>query len=170
MAKEDVPPLPDRPPKKRRQLEQAPDIHLALWANSYHLSLSEKRRVREERERRKRLLTKWERIGILIGDEGVTPTQVVKLSEMLTSHKAVMNEIWLPEVSAHVWRVCKSVGVAVESLRDRDRDTACRTVIRNATKVFAFPNGENGPLWDLIRYARHRNLTVEIIMPNGERR
>lgn len=151
-------------------MEQVPDLYLAVWKDSALLTPSEKRRVAEERERRKRLLTKWERIGLLVGDEGVTPEQLEMLREMLTSQKAVMNELWLPDVSAHVWRVCKSFGVAVESLRDRDRDTACRTVIRNATKVFAFPNGESGPLWDLIRYTRHRNLPIEIIMPSGERR
>jgi hypothetical protein len=53
LAKEDVPPL-GPVPKKRRQLEGALDVHVAMWLDSDGLTPSERRRVQEEKDRRRR--------------------------------------------------------------------------------------------------------------------
>jgi hypothetical protein len=171
MPKDEIPPLPLRPPKKRKQMYEALDIHLAMWAHSDTLIPSDKRRVEEERQRRKRM-KRTERVGILVGKEGITPEQFVRMAEALNGEKGGMTEIWHAPVSGPVHSLCKSYGVDVEvvttpRVSDHDR---WRIVVKNSTKVIAFPRGEEGPLWDLIRYTRHRNTPVTVIMPNGERR
>lgn len=170
MAKEDVPPLPLRPPKKRRQMEDALDVHLAMWAHSETLIPSDKRRVEEERARRKRIQKRTERVGLVYSAAGITPEQHAKLAELLTARKDRLTEIWHPWVRSTVHSLCKSFGVPVESIKDRNMEHAWKTVIRNATLVFVLPRGESSEEWEMVRYAKHRNTPVEVIMPNGERR
>jgi hypothetical protein len=152
-------------------MHEALDIHLAMWAHSETLPKSEKKRVEEERKRRKQE-RRAERVGLLVGNEGITPEQFVRMAELLNGERAAMTEIWHAPVSGPVHSLCKSYGVDVEVVKtprvtDAERE---RIVIKNSTKVFAFPRGEDGPLWDLIRYTRHRNTPITVIMPNGERR
>jgi len=170
MAREDIPPLPLRPPKKRKAMEQTLDVHLAMWSSQANLLPSDKRRVEEERERRKRLRVQQERLGILVGPEGSTPEQLKGLAEYLTGHYGVVDSIWHVRTPGPVHGLCKSFGVPVQAVTESDFVTATRTVIRNCTKIAALPRGEVAPLWDDIRYARHRNLSVVVFMPNGERR
>jgi hypothetical protein len=171
MPKDEIPPLPLHPPKKRKQMYEALDIHLAMWAHNATLAPSEKRRVNEERQRRKRL-RRSEKVGLLVGKEGITPEQFVRMAEVLNGEKGAMNEIWHAPVSGAVHSLCKSYGVDVEVVRPPRMEQAdiWKIIVKNSTKVIAFPRGEDGPVWDLIRYTRHRNTPVTIIMPNGERR
>lgn len=76
MAKEDVE-VPERPPAKRRQLEAALDLWLAVWLDRSDLTPSERRRVEEEKARRK---TASRRpfpvvVGFTGTREGMTPRQ-----------------------------------------------------------------------------------------------
>jgi hypothetical protein len=171
IAKEDVPPLPLRPPKKRRQMESALDIHLAMWASSDNLTPSDKRRVEEERERRKRAKRTTERIGIILAKEGMTPEQYAKLADTLNGERSSMSAIWHVWSRGPLYKLCRTYGVDLEVLREGSEEwRAERTVIHNATKVIVIVNGESGPVWEMVRYAKHRNTPVRVIMPNGERR
>jgi hypothetical protein len=170
LTKEDVPPLPERPPRKRTQMEKALDIHLAMWAHSESLTPSDKRRVEEERARRKRTQKRTERIGLVYSAAGITPQQQTELTDALNGRREHLTAIWHPWVRSAVHSLCKSFGVPVESIKERDMVIAWKTVIRNTTLVFVLPRGEESEEWEMVRYAKHRNTPVEVIMPNGERR
>jgi hypothetical protein len=172
IAKEDIPPLPAHPPKKRKAMEQVLDIHLAIWANGTGLTPSEYRRVNEERERRKQFRVVNERIGVVLGREGTTPEQQEKLRELLSGRRIA--SVLHPWVPGPVHHICAqgSKGATVIVVGDPKTDVrdAWKTVVKNATLVIAFPRGEDGELWDTIRYTRHRNIPIIVIMPSGERR
>lgn len=156
-------------------MEGALDVHLAMWVTSETLTPSEIRRVQEERERRKRLQKRSERVGLLIGPEGVTNEQLAKLAEALTGQRGSMNEIWHPGVQRNVHSLCKSFGVAVEVHPDTDRVRAWKIIVRNSTRLLAFPRSAQDPhleddVWAMVRYAKHRDVPVSVFIPSGERR
>lgn len=151
-------------------MEQALDIHLAMWSSSETLTPSDKRRVQAERVRRKRDKQRVERVGILTGPEGITPIQQEKMVDLLVGQRGAMGGIAHTWSSASVHSLCKSFGVEVVALKDRKPEQAAKRIIHNSTMVFAFPRGEHGEMWDWVRQAKHRNLPVIVVMPNGERR
>lgn len=83
--KEDLGPAPERPPHKRRQLEKAPALWLAIWAASEALTPSERRRVQGERDRRKQTALPVI-VGITATREGLTPPQRTFIREYLEEH------------------------------------------------------------------------------------
>lgn len=145
--KEDTP-TPLAIPKKRRQLEAALDRWIAEWLARSNLALGDRKRLEEEKERRKGVRKSPEKptLGILHAREGMTPEQ-----------RRALNEYRL-EVQA-------------------GRDVTSgdfKAVVRLSDTLFAAPNharqpasGEDG-VWSAIRYARHRKVPVKIVLPNGE--
>jgi hypothetical protein len=83
--KEDLGPAPERPPHKRRQLESAPAIWLAIWADSDSLTPSERRRVQAERDRRKNKALPVI-VGVTATREGLSPPQRAFIREYLEEH------------------------------------------------------------------------------------
>jgi hypothetical protein len=83
--KEDVGPPPERPPHKRRQLEQVHDQWLAVWLAGETLTPSERRRVQAEKDRRKKSLPRVI-VGITATREGMTPPQRRWIQTFLEEH------------------------------------------------------------------------------------
>jgi hypothetical protein len=154
-----VPPIP----KKRRALEKSLDLHLALWLDG-ELTPSQRRRLEAEKDRRKKLAKIDTRVvGILVGNEGVTPEQLEVLREKLAGASAIHH----PYVSKSLHRVCKDLGVQLVMHDD------LRDVVRASDTVIAAPPQPNDPhseradVWSMIRYSKHRSLPVSIVLPSG---
>lgn len=83
--------VPPRPPAKRRQLELAPDVFLAVWADERHepkLTPSELRRVKEERDRRRQRKGRSEVVlGFTGTREGMTPRQRETVCELVAERR-----------------------------------------------------------------------------------
>lgn len=139
--------VPEKVPKKRRQLEAALDRWLPVWLERDDLTPSERRRVEEERERRRRNRDgEPTTLGLLIGAEGMTPEQRLALAE----YKAAMKPASVIEGGDF------------------------QAVVKASTVAFAAPrharepkSGEPG-VWAGIRYARHRKVPVRVILPSGK--
>lgn len=165
MGKDDVVDLPVGPPRKRRALERAPDIWLARWLADESLVPADRRRVEQEKARRK-TVTPDRVVGVVVGAEGVTPEQATAIQRALSASGATeIHHPWLP---GRVHGMCRALGVPV-----RIADTP-REAVRTADLVIAAPKESREPttasvsvVWELIRYARHRRTTVKIAMPDG---
>jgi hypothetical protein len=71
--KEDVGPLPDAVPVKRRHIEQIADLHLAMWlAEDSGITPLQRKKLTTEKERR-RTLRPDVILGVVCADEGATP-------------------------------------------------------------------------------------------------
>jgi hypothetical protein len=152
--------VPARPPKKRRQMESPNtlDKWLAVWANDENLTPSERRRAQDERERRKAEAPDPRIVGLLIGEQGVTPQQL----DVLRDRCARAEEV-------HATRTVK-LGLAPgvfhmeESLRD---------VVAAVNEIVAAPAQTYEPeqkiagVWPEVRYARHRKIPVLVLYPDG---
>lgn len=166
--KDDVPPLPDRVPAKRRQVENILDLHIAMWLASDKLTPSERRRLEGEKARRKALAPERP-VGLLVGREGVTPTQQAVVLDRLAASGATA--IHHPGVAAPLHSACRRVA-PVEVHRDvRSDHAALRVVVKQATHLVIGAPKENrpadSPVWDAVRYAKHRSTAVEVILPDG---
>lgn len=157
-------PVPDRVPTKRRQLHDALDRWLAVWATREDLTKRERALVEDERSRRKSLKPSLV-VGLLVPGEGVTPPQLESLRDRLAESGAT--EVQHVSVPSRVHTACRDLGVPVH-VRDTDRD-----VVRDSDVVIATPKERAeaaSPLWDTVRYARHRKLPVKLVMPDGSLR
>lgn len=181
--KADVPPLPDRVPAKRRQVEALLDVHIAMWLASDQITPSQRRRLDAEKARR-RALTPEQPVGLLVGREGVTPVQQEHVIAAIVA--AQPTQIIHPGVAGPLHSACRRVGVPVKALRNMrshhmalppfqmhgsDAD-AMREVVRSSQLVVAAPKDHtpdsDSDVWDAARYARHRSIAVQIILPNGK--
>lgn len=147
-------PAPDQIPVKRRQLERAPDLWLAQWEARVGLTPSERRRVREERARRKALSPDPVTLLTVRAQEGMTPAQVTTLKE----RRALLR----PDSHRML--------VAIASTRTLTDDE--KFLVKDATTVIACPRQHARPdddagVWKLIKYARHRGLPVQVVLPDG---
>jgi hypothetical protein len=89
VSRDDVP-VPEEVPRKRRVLEDESvtlDRFLAVWAARPDLTPSDRRRVEDERYRRKRL-SPIVCLGVLVGREGMTPAQRQAFAEYREQIKA----------------------------------------------------------------------------------
>lgn len=182
--KADVPELPDRVPAKRRALEQAADVHIAMWLAGDTITPSERRRLETEKERRKRLVPDRP-VGLLIARQGVTPVQQEHVMRAVAA--AQPTEIHHPGVAGPLHTACKRLGVPVTPVREirthhlamppfqahgSDSDALREVVTRSTHLVVAAPTNhtptKDNDVWDAARYARHRNIAVQIILPNGK--
>lgn len=165
-------PTPEVVPRKRRQIEAVPALWLAEWLARDDLSPGDRKRVQGEKDRR-RNLNPDNRVGILVGVEGMTPEQFATFKDMIGTVGAT--EIHHPGVASKVHGMCKSLGVPVNVHHQQVSDsfTANRDVVKSSDVVIATPkttapNGGGSPtVWDHIKYAKHRSVPVKIIMPDG---
>jgi hypothetical protein len=165
--KDDLPP-PGPVPKKRRALEQAPDVYLAVWLADPKLTPGERKRVSQERESRRK---RHQRVvlGLLVGPEGVTPKQLAILYDTLS--KSPPSEIHHCGVASNVHTICRRFADRVVR---HDAGTQ-HDMLRHVTRVVGLPKEMSVPkstktgTWGDIKYAKHRGLPVVVIMPTGER-
>lgn len=159
--KQDLPPPPDHVPKKRRALHGLHDLHVAMLLASDTISSPERNRLELEKARR-RTISVQRPVGLLVGDEGVTPQQLEAISSVLAMLDPT--EIHKPHVSRALNAVCKSHGVPLY------RHTGMREVIKNSQHVIAAP-AQSAPtgdgVWELARYAKHRSVGLTVIRPDG---
>lgn len=164
-------PLPGSVPKKRRQIEQLTDLHIATWLGGDEITPSERRRLQEEKDRRKaeakrgRLL-----VGLLVADEGLPKPQLDAAIHTLSGSGATA--IIHPGVQQRLHSACKALGVPVD-VRYGDGELGARVVAREADLIIAAPKESQVQpyatpgVWMRIGYARHRGVPVIVIMPNG---
>lgn len=163
MSKDDIE-IPPAPPRKRRQLEDPNtlDKWLAIWATDDELPPSQRKRAQEERDRRKRLVPDV-KVGILVGEEGMTPAQAAIVAEAV----APATELHAHGMYAAHLRKPLS-GVTTPCVQHGDY----REVIRYSTSLVATPKEPEKPdvvegVWQAVRYAKHRKVAVKVVMPNG---
>lgn len=191
MAKEDIPPLPEGVPKKRKQLEQALDVHIAMWLASDNLTPSERRRLAEEKARRR---SKTERVvvGFTGTREGLTPQQREGIRfylEKLKPDEAHHGDCVNGDERFH--KICEEFGISVvihppdiPTLRafcknairvekpkpylERNKD-----IVKESTIMLAAPKELNEPepgrgqgTWSTVRYARDRSVPIHLIKPD----
>jgi hypothetical protein len=194
VAKEDVPPL-GPVPKKRRQLEGALDVHVAMWLASDDLTPSERRRVQEEKDRRRR--ERREGPAITLGfsgtREGMTPPQAAAV-------EALIDEL-RPRLARHgmckgadlqFHQMCRERGIPVighpgsqPSMRARCegllREEAPKAnlvrnkdIARECSVLVAAPKEMREPdvmkglgTWSTVRYARQRGKPARVVLPDG---
>lgn len=161
-------PVPPRVPRKRRQLEDALDRWIAVWLSRADLTPSERRRLGEEKQRRKDLVPRcaW----AFYGDEaGMTPPQKRTVRRLLEemAPAAVFYNASLGASNA-LARVVK-YGKLEEPPELHPR--AGQEPVKEATVLIAAPKEtvaiEGGSVWPAVRYARHRKIPVRIIKPDG---
>lgn len=160
--KEDVGPAPASPPAKRRQLEQAPDLWIALWLANDSLPPSQRRRVQEEKDRRK-VAGPDKPVGVLVGPEGVTPSQFVSLLTLVEGLRPT--EIHHPGLPSRLHMQLRAMEIPVVVHRGDYKEVvkASRAVVV-CPKEFA--PGKSA-MWEMLRYAKHRRLPARAVLPDG---
>lgn len=171
MSKEDAP-APDVIPKKRRQIEAVPALWIATWLARDDITPSERRRLEEEKQRRKNQEPD-QRVGVIPAQEGMTPEQLATFRRILPTTRAT--EVHHPGVASKVHGTCRSLGVPVIEHRDMAAWSSRATeIVKGSDMIVAAPkdtrssNGDKRDVWAIIRHARDRKLPVTIIMPNGD--
>lgn len=162
--KDDVGPLPERPPAKRRQLQQTPALWIAQWLAGDTLTPSERRRLEEEKHRR-RGLTPDRAVGIVVGAEGVTPEQFTRLIEQ--THAVQPTEIHHPGLQSRLHMQLRAMEVPVH-VHAGD----FKAVVKASHVVILAPRDSDpsgrAAVWETLRYAKHRNLAVRVVLPSGD--
>jgi hypothetical protein len=190
--KDDVGPAPDDVPKKRRQLEAAPDLWLAMWLGRDDLTPSERRRVQEEKDRRKERT-----VPVIVGftgtREGLTPQQRSRLREELSQDgivEAHHGDCVGGDEQFH--SLCRGAKIPIvihppdngkarafcdgadriekaKPFLDRNKD-----IVRASSLMYGCPKERSEPppargqgTWSTIRYARSRGVMLKVIMPDG---
>jgi len=188
--------IPERPPRKRRHMEQALDLWLATWLAREDLTPSERRRCEAEREARKQRQGRAKvRVGFSGTRAGMTPQQRKRIREliergdiseahhgdcigadqglhdMLYAVRAREFEIVIhPPEDARFRAYCR--GDRTEPAKpylERNKD-----IVRASTVLWAAPKEASEPepargqgTWSTIRYARKRGVPVLVVMPDG---
>jgi hypothetical protein len=177
-------------PKKRRQLEAALDAQLAIWLAEGTLTPSERRRVGDEKARRRQT-----EVGVIVGftgtRAGMTPQQKNHIKELLSTENVVEahhGDCIGADEQFH--SLCRGLGIPVvlhppsdpklraycdgairsEKARpylDRNKDIVRASSLLIASPKEPTPQVRSGT-WSTIRYARTRGSRHKVIMPNGE--
>lgn len=173
--KDDVGPLPDAVPKKRRQIEQIADLHLAMWLDEGSgITPLERKKLTAEKERRK-FLKPDVLLGVICAEEGATPEQLRKLREVLP--RIAPTKIHQHPLPGKVNHVVKSLGVpvSVHSMKPGYQMASMGEVVRESTVVVAitketekYLSGSGSPVAMSIKLAKHRSTPVRVILPSGE--
>lgn len=157
----DLPPVP----RKRRQIEGALDLHIALWLDSDDLRPADRRNLQNEKARRKALSPQKD-VGVLVSPSGARPEQIAAL-------RAALMKIGATAVG-HLWQAgkvpaaCRAAGVPTTPLSGhspQDLIRACDEMIVLVSTPARRPYAEGGA-WGWIGYARHRGLPVTVIWPD----
>jgi len=191
--KEDVE-IPERPPRKRRQMQQALDLWIAAWLARDDLTPSERRRCEAEKEERKRRRELAEvRVGFSGTRAGMTPQQRARIRELFAAtrgiveahhgdcvgsdvgfhdeaRKAHVDVVTHPPEDARLRAFC--AGIRSEpALPFLERD---KEIVKASTVLWATPKEASEPepargqgTWSTVRYARKRGVPVVVIMPDG---
>jgi hypothetical protein len=169
-VKNDIP-LPAKVPGKRRALEVALDLHIAMWLDDETITPSERRRLGAEKQRRRQLRAAGRRpVGLLLPSQGVTAAQRAGIMEQLRALDPTI--IYHHGVSGAMHHECKSLA-PVEVLRG-DGMLGHRAVVHRSEAIVAavkenavMPYATPG-VWLMIGLARHRSLPVRVVAPNGK--
>jgi len=145
MASDDVE-IRERPPRKRRQLEQALEVELAVWLARDDLTPSERKKVEAEKERRKQDAPTI--VGIVWGREGRTPAQFAAAREF-------------PQTDPDVYETLAHAADFHEFVKAVNRVVA---LPKEMSRVYD-PPAES--VWAYVEYARHRGVPVKVILPDG---
>lgn len=175
MSKDDLPPCPERPPKKRKALNDAPDIWLRTWLERSNLTPSERKKVQEvvdhRRAERKRETV---RLGVLVGHEGMTPQQVLALENVFSISGMELGSIHLTWVPSKIYQMCVRRGVSVVVHEGRTWTAQASEVVKNSDLIIAAPKETQEPVqkvtgsvWGMVKYAKHRSVPVKVIEPGG---
>lgn len=181
--KDDIPPLPDLVPKKRRHIENILPVHLAMWLDEGSgITPLERKKLSLEFERRK-LLKPEVKLGVVVGSEGMTPPQFRTFQRVLPGMAAT--EVHFPRLPSKVYQVVKKLDIPC-SLHGDPELYDYRLMLRECTVIIATPKetfrykpgttpelskvleSMQGGLWDMIRFARNRSLPVKVILPDGK--
>lgn len=175
MSKQDVLELPAEVPRKRRQIEALLDVHIARWlageGDNGMLTDGERKRLEKEKARRKKL-RRDHRVGLIIPQEGMTPVQQAEMTRLMLESGAT--EIHHGGVPSKVHNLAREIGVV------HHRDTAWRfdperdkEVIRESDAIIAAPKEGSVQthatpgVWQMIGYAKHRNIPTTVVLPDG---
>lgn len=168
--KEDAP-APKDIPRKRRQLEAAPDLWLAVWLDR-DLLPPERRRVQEEKDRRRAARARQSRlVGVVLGYEGVTPPQREAIGESLRG--GLVTEVYSNQQLKARWlrSICHDLGVPIHHDSPGNLIRAVDMVIAAPRETIAptnTPTWERSPVWAAISYAKHRSIAVKVILSDGK--
>jgi hypothetical protein len=168
--KDDVPELPARVPTKRRALRELLDVHIAMWLAGSEITTAERRRLEAVKAERKQS-TPDRPVGLLIGREGVTPAQQRSIVSLLS--ELAPTEIHHPRLASSLHSACKRLDVPVILHEDvRVDEGGMREVVKASTVVIGAPKERSRPsetstVWDMMRYANHRDLAVKVVLPDG---
>jgi hypothetical protein len=194
VAKEDVPPL-GPVPKKRRQLEQALDVHVAMWLASDALTPSERRRVSEEKDRRRALRREGPPVtlGFSGTREGMTPRQLAAVAAILDElAPALARHGCCVGADAQFHQLCRERGIPIVGHPPQDARMRARLegflrveaakpyllrnkdIARESTVLVAAPKEQREPAdprghgtWSTARYARQRGVRARVVLPDG---
>lgn len=167
--KHDVGPLPARVPAKKRQVEQLADLHIAQWLDGDGLTPSERRKLEEEKARR-RALVPDRVLGVLVGEEGLTPVQFGVLA--MAVKRSGATAIMAPRVARLLYSTCGQVA-PTQTVFAKTYDEAMKEIVRQSHFVVAGPKERFEPakkdqgVWAMVRYAKHRSLAVTVVTPDG---
>lgn len=170
MSKDDVGPAPDRIPTKRRQLEDAPALWLRQWLDKVDITYREKNRIEKEIQRRKDNVRPL-RVGILVGDEGVTPQQLRAMDTYLQQSGATAIHHTYIASKLHTAAKRLEVPVVVHGV-GAQREYANQEVVKNSDVVIAAVKQQERKaivgVWAGINYAKHRRVPVRVFTPDGK--
>lgn len=169
MAKDDLGEAPLEVPKKRRVLEQMPDLWLAQWLARDTLTPSERRRIAEQRQTRKDRKGKEEvKLGIVAAAEGATPEQKNMLREMIEGYAPT--EIHRYQLPRYIHsRMLVHMGAPILAEESNNDVVRHSTVVIAVAKETVEPlHKDDNPVWSAVKYARHRKIPVKVILPDGK--
>lgn len=160
-VKEDVQELPDRVPAKRRALEAVLDLHIAMWLASDKITPSERRRLSDEKQRRKDLKPSAV-LGVIETREGATPAQLTAFFGVLELKR--MTAIAHPgNLSRRAHGMCTG-RAPVKQLHG----ASANDLVRASDLMVALPRGDTDAyVWDAVSYAKHRKVPIVVVDPFG---
>lgn len=155
-------------PAKRRALQAAPDLFLAVWLAREDLTPSERRRVQEVRDSRK---AKTNVVGYFVdAGHGMTPEQRAAVRGELEGATLAVHRGGYEGGARRFHGLARNVGVEVKQPVEET------VICESADLILATPRESAAPpqkmdrsegVWAMIRHARRRGVRVKVIRPDG---